>query len=395
MSRKKLTFKEVKKYFEDHDCELLETEYINANTLMKYRCNCGNDKCKITLGNFKNEHRCKKCSILKMTHTFKYVKQYFEDHDCELFEKEYINSMTKMRYRCSCGNDKAKITFTNFRAGHRCKKCGIKKVIEKTKFTFKEVKRYFEEHDCELLETEYIDCKTLMKYGCDCGNDECKITFGDFKTGRRCNECGIIRAANKNRLTYKEVYNYFKKHDCELLETEYINSSTKMRYRCSCGNEKCKIRFNSFRRGTRCKECLIKRISGKNSCNWIEDREEFNEKKKFRKKCRSILTSALKRTGQKKIDRTYKMLGYTAEELRQHIYVHPNWEKVRNKEWHLDHYHPIKAFLDYGIRDIKLINCLENLQPLTDMDNWRKSGKYDEKKFEEWLIGKGYEIICE
>ncbi len=326
--------------------------------------------------------------------TFKEVKKYFEDHDCELFETEYANSMTKMRYRCSCGNP-AKITFTNFRAGHRCKKCGIKKTIEKTKNIFKEVKKYFEDHDCELFETEYINAKTKMRYRCSCGNDKCKITFSDFKCGRRCKKCGIKRSAKKQALTYKFVSNYFKKHDCELLETEYINSSIKMRYRCVCGNKKCKIRFNSFRRGRRCRKCWIKNGSGRNSCNWIKDREEFEEKKKFKKKCRSILTSVLKRTGQKKVDRTYKMLGYTAEELRQHIYIHPNWEKVKDKVYHIDHYFSIKAFLDYGIRNIKLINCLENLQPLIDMDNWRKSGKYDEKEFEEWLIGKGYEIICE
>ncbi len=326
--------------------------------------------------------------------TFKEVKKYFEDRDCELFETEYISNKTPMRYRCSCGNP-SKITFNNLRTGHRCNECAIKKRANKKRFTFKEVKKYFEDHDCELFETEYINAHIKMRYRCNCGNEKCKITLGDFKTGRRCNECGIIRAANKNRFTYKEVCNYFKKNDCELLETEYINSSTKMRYRCVCGNEKCKVRFNSFRRGNRCKECLIERISGKNSCNWIEDREEFEEKKKFGEKCRSILKSALRRTGQKKIDRTYKMLGYTAEELRQHIYAHPNWEKVKNKEWHHDHYYPIKAFLDYGIRDIKLINCLENLQPLTRKDNQEKGAKYDEKEFEEWLVGKGYEIICE
>jgi len=87
-------------------------------------------------------------------------------------------------------------------------------------------------------------------------------------------------------------------------------------------------------------------------------------------------------------------LGYTSEELREHIYNHSNWEKVKDGDWHLDHIFPIQAFIEYNIKDLKLINCLENLQPLTKKDNLKKHDKYDEKEFEEWLIGKGYEIIC-
>ena len=58
MGRKKLLYKEVKQYFEDRDCELYETEYINNKTLMKYRCSCGNKKCKIRFADFKKGSRC-------------------------------------------------------------------------------------------------------------------------------------------------------------------------------------------------------------------------------------------------------------------------------------------------------------------------------------------------
>jgi len=54
----------------------------------------------------------------------------------------------------------------------------------------------------------------------------------------------------------------------------------------------------------------------------------------------------------------------------------------------LDHIFPIQAFIKYGIRDIKLINCLENLQPLSPVDNMIKSDNYDKKEFEKWLTKK-------
>jgi hypothetical protein len=36
--------------------------------------------------------------------TYEYVSNYFEDRGCILLEKEYINNHTKMRYICNCGD---------------------------------------------------------------------------------------------------------------------------------------------------------------------------------------------------------------------------------------------------------------------------------------------------
>lgn len=54
--------------------------------------------------------------------------------------------------------------------------------------------------------------------------------------------------------TYEYIYNYFKEHKCELLENDYINANTKMKYICECKN-KSEIRFNSFQQGKRCNLC--------------------------------------------------------------------------------------------------------------------------------------------
>ena len=251
---KKLTLKYIQQYFEDHDCELYETEYINDRTKMRYRCKCGNKKCKIRFDNFQQGRRCMECSGNKK-YTLKEVKKYFEDHDCELFETEYVDSKTKMKYRCDCGNKKCKITFSSFKQGHRCRECSNERSRKERQFSFKDVQQYFEDHDCKLLATEYINCMTPMEYECDCGNDECKITFDRFKRGSRCKKCADKKNGDKKRFKFEDVKQYFEDRDCELYETEYINNQTPMRYRCKCGNTKCKITFASFKRGCRCIEC--------------------------------------------------------------------------------------------------------------------------------------------
>lgn len=43
----------------------------------------------------------------------------------------------------------------------------------------------------------------------------------------------------------------------------------------------------------------------------------------------------------------------------------------------IDHIFPLKAFVDYGILDVRLANCLENLQPMIGKENVSKSAKYD------------------
>ena len=164
-----------------------------------------------------------------------------------------------------------------------------------------------------------------------------------------------------------------------------------MKYRCKCGNIS-EITFNSFKSGRRCHECWIKKHSGKNNYQWIKDRKLFKEIYDFKQKCYKMLKYSLKKTKQVKNDRTHRLLGYTPSELRQHIYNHPNWKKVKNKSWHMDHIFPIKAFLDYGIKDLKLINCLDNLQPLLAVENTSKNDSYDRKLFEEWLVVKKYEF---
>ncbi len=50
---------------------------------------------------------------------------------------------------------------------------------------------------------------------------------------------------------------------------------------------------------------------------------------------------------------------------------------------------PVSAFIKYGIHDVRLINCLDNLQPLEAYANLSKHDKYDKQEFEAWLEAKG------
>lgn len=236
----KYTYEFVRNYFVENGCELLEQEYKSNMTKMKYRCKCGNEA-EIKFSKFKSGQRCKKCSG-KEKPTFENVYNEFKAQGCELLETEYINNQTKMKYICSCKN-KAEIKYNTFKSGGRCMKCSGKET-----HTFEFVKEQFQKGGCELLENTYINNETKMKYLCTCGN-ESTINYHNFINGQRC-----IKCSGHEKHTYDYVYGYFKGQGCELLEREYINNGIQLKYRCYCGYIDY-VTFGNFKSGCRCNTC--------------------------------------------------------------------------------------------------------------------------------------------
>lgn len=111
---------------------------------------------------------------------------------------------------------------------------------------------------------------------------------------------------------------------------------------------------------------------------------------KFPKKIYKALQRCREMTDQIKLDRSHKLLGYSPRQLQEHIQSHPNWQAVKDQDWHLDHIFPIIAFLNLGIRDVAKICCLENLQPLSGPLNIVKNDDYDIQCFQDWLFVKGW-----
>lgn len=314
--------------------------------------------------------------------SYEFISNYFNENKCILLENQFINAKTKMEYICVCGNT-SKITWDSFRSGTRCRKCQKNKMSEKFRHSYEYVNNYFTKNNCKLLEKTYVNAQQKLKYICSCGNQS-YITFNAFNNGSRCKVCGSKKSNIKRKYTYDIVCSDFKNNGCKLLEEKYVGANEPIKYRCNCGDIS-QISYYNFRRGQRCKKCGIKKNSGKNHVNWKADRGKHELFLKCKQKCRKILEHSLNMVGHKKCKRIHELLGYTPDRLMKHITEHSNWLQVKDGIWHLDHIFPIIAFVEHGITDIKLINCLENLQPLSAKENLSKSDKYNKQKFHEWL----------
>ena len=259
-------------------------------------------------------------------------------------------------------------------------------------YTYEYVKQFFEQRGCILLSKNYINARTHLEYQCNCGSVN-KIIFDSFRRGHGCNKCAIRKNAEKQRFNINDVKKVIEETGCKLLSTEYVGSSKQLEIQCKCGKVFYK-RYNDFVNNKlyMCPDCGLRNRSGKNHYEWIEDREQHEKDMCFRQRCYCLLKTSLKRVGKCKIDRTIKMLGYSFKDLQQYIFKHPKWDEVKGDKWHIDHIFPVQAFLDHGIYDIKLINSLDNLQPMRAFQNISKGDNYNNEDFEEWLKSKGFKL---
>jgi plasmid maintenance system killer protein len=312
-----------------------------------------------------------------------FVKNEFTKNNCILLD-EYKNAQSLMSYICSCGNT-SKICWQSFKNGHRCKKCGDIKNTH-NKFSYEYVSEFFKTNNCVLLTKTYEKVYSKLDFICSCGNQGCR-SFQSFTQGRRCNICSKAKKQSR-KFDYDFVKSFYESQSCKLLEDKYVSARHPMNYQCVCGNIS-KTAFWAFKSGRRCVNCQINNMKGEKSAFWNPDRKFIEDSKKIRKKLYSMLQRTLNCT---KSSKTEELLGYTPKDLKNHIENHKNWSLIKNNEWHLDHIFPIIAFIKYKIFDPKIINNLDNLQPLQNKENLSKGDKYCEIEFEQYLENKGIKI---
>lgn len=288
------TYEQIKDIFKEQGCELLETTYKNSSTKMRYLATCGHGH-QITFDNFRagKGRLCKECKNKKkgerLKYSYEFVKNKFAEEGCELLSETYESATKqKLTYIAQCGHEN-KIAFAKFigGAGRKCRAC-----VGNIKYDFAYVASEFEKNGCELLETEYINCKTPLRYRALCGH-EAYITFDAFLNARRLLECETCSKRN-----YENVKNVFKENGCTLLSKEYHNGKEKLRYIASCGHEN-EISFDKFNsgQGRKCKECSHPRGEEHFKYNPLLTEEDRMERDMQSGKARILRKETYKRDG--------------------------------------------------------------------------------------------------
>lgn len=306
------------------------------------------------------------------------VVEIFAGKGCELLDK-YEGNQISMSYKCKCGNI-TKTSLIGFRNSDGCRQCSGPNIDRK--YTYEYVKNYFAKEGCELLEEVYTKSVLPLRYKCKCGTIS-HMDFGNFLRGRRCQTCKGIFNSEKFRTKDDDIRQVCEENGCKFLRSFIKNGRIRIEYKCKCDNV-AEAYLSNYKRFPNCKKCGSAKISGDKCHMYDPDREAVALRKKFRKICGQHIKRYMEATGNKKTRHTHELLGYTPKRLQEHILNHPDYEKCKDN-YHVDHIFPLKAFMDYGIFDLKLINRLDNLRPMPGNENLLKSDYYDINEFEVWL----------
>jgi hypothetical protein len=120
------------------------------------------------------------------------------------------------------------------------------------------VKGFFDKAGCKLLESEYKDQKTPMRYICNCGKENV-INLHRFLQGQRCMECGKKKSIKSNLEKRKEKVLNELEHHGYILKSEYKRFNSKMNIVCKKGHNLYISHQNLARTNFRCKECSKKK----------------------------------------------------------------------------------------------------------------------------------------
>jgi hypothetical protein len=189
-----------------------------------------------------------------------FIKEQFEKEGYTLLSEEYINSKTKLDYKCP-NKHKHSITWHNWQKGYRCYLCN-----GNIKLTFGQIKESFEQESYTLLSEEYIDSKKQkLEYKCSKGHIH-GVSWNSWQQGSRCPTCISTKP------TLEQIKESFDSCGYTLLSKEYFNNKTKLDYICSKGH-KHNINWHNWIKGARCPVCrnikLSIKYSGAGSSNWL------------------------------------------------------------------------------------------------------------------------------
>jgi hypothetical protein len=106
----------------------------------------------------------------------------------------------------------------------------------------------------DVFQKNISTSKTKLKFICKNGHI-CEDVPNNITQGTWCRRCEAIKRANKNKLTIKLMQDIAQKKNGECLSTNYIDSNTKLLWRCRDRHEWMSTP-NNIKKGNWCPICI-------------------------------------------------------------------------------------------------------------------------------------------
>jgi DNA-directed RNA polymerase subunit RPC12/RpoP len=227
----------------EHEGLCLATEYINSKTKMPWRCKEGHEW-DAHWNNIKSKKWCPICAF--NIPTIEDLQNFaIKEHNGFCKSMVYINAHTKYLWQCKEGHEWMS-KYTNIKSGEWCRVCAnnIKRI------SIKIILERIKDRELELISTNYIKSSTSLKWKCKICNYEWLAAWNSIYSGSGCPNC-----AGKIKLTIEEIKERIKNKSFELTSTNYINANTPLEWKCKICNNEWASTYGNIYNGTGCPNC--------------------------------------------------------------------------------------------------------------------------------------------
>ena len=211
-------------------------------------------------------------------------KRVSEISTAELVSTEYINCMSKLRFRCSCGKE-FEASWNKFLGGQtRCNDCAKAEQYSDKRLSLEEVKKRIAEKGGEYVSGEYVNQDSVLNVRCSvCGEVFSRVADFVFRNVT-CPRCAHKKRINDQTYTIEKAREICKSRGVELLSTKYNNAHERLKVKCSCGRIFYSNLNNiSTRQYARCRACARQESYGEVRIRkWLENNGiPFEQEKRF------------------------------------------------------------------------------------------------------------------
>ena len=223
----------------------------------------------------------------KRKKTFGEVKKIFNEAGFELLSTSYKNRRSSLRFLCESGH-LGSMTLDNVMEGKRCKECALIKSRESLRKPFNEVVSFFNSYGYKILsaEEEYVNSHTKVEFECPKGHTDFICVYHFFQ-GSRCTYCLNRKACDDNCLTTVRpdiAKEWHPTKNGRLTANDVVLGSNK-RVWWLCEECGCEWRTAVFNRtkggGTRCPVCVAGSPVSRTSQEWLDSLMVSQEKREF------------------------------------------------------------------------------------------------------------------
>lgn len=215
------------------------------------------------------------------------IKETVESQGSKLISDKYINSTSKLKMVCSCGEHFEKTyKVMNKSKFFICNNCINKVLNENKKIPFNEIVKRLEDKHMKIIVDEdgYKGIGFKYDFICEYGHNTSSFLGDVLDREIGCKECSNIEKGKRQRRDYNQIVELYESNNYKVITTkeEYNNQDKPNIIECSCNNGHV---FNSiisnFINGARCMECY-----NENRSKWAiipyEDRIKEFEKEGYK-----------------------------------------------------------------------------------------------------------------